>query len=133
MAQRQLFTLPPCGSEVKFIKSKLEPNFEKVIIDMELKDISIQKYPSKGTIIYSNPAAVVVLYSHKVLDDDQKEKITNIYISPNQEDFFFKKEEEDFCYLCNYVEQCMFVEHFSNPEEMYTFMQRSNFFNVFVK
>ena len=83
--------------------------------------------------MYANPTAVVVVYSHMVLDDEKKEKITEIYIAPNQQDFFFKKEKEDLCYLCNYVEPCMFLEHFSNSEEMYYYMQNTNFFNVFVK
>ena len=30
--------LPPSGHKVEFIQSKLEPNFEKVIVDMDLKD-----------------------------------------------------------------------------------------------
>ena len=133
MAQRQLCTLPPCGAKVEFIQSKLEPNFQKVIVDMDLKDINIQNYPASGRVMYSNPSAVVVVYSHLVLDDDKKNKITEIYIAPNQQDFFFKKEKEDLCYLCNYVKPCMFLEHFSNPAEMYYYMQRSKFFNVSVK
>ena len=131
--KRQGAMLPPCGSEVKFTKSMLEPNFQKVIIDMDMKDINIQKCPTSGSVLYSNPTAVVVIYSHMVLDDEQKEKITEIFIAPNQQDFFFKKEKEDLCYLCNYVKPCRFLEHFSNSEEMYYYMQRSNFFNVVVK
>ena len=125
--------LPPSGSKVKFIRSNLEPNFQKVIVDMDLKDICIQKCPATGSVMYANPTAVVVVYSHLVLDDEKKDKITKIYIAPNQQDFFFKKEKEDLCYLCNYVEPCMFLEHFSNSEEMYYYMQSSNFFNVSVK
>ena len=126
----QLSRLPPCGSDAKFFQSNLEPKFEKVIVDMDLKDVNIQRCLPSGRVIYNNPAAIVVVYSHKVLDDEKKEKITEIYVSPNKEDFFFKKESEDYCYLCNYVETCMFLEHFSNTEELYSFMQINNFFNV---
>ena len=92
--KRQGAMLPPCGSEVKFTKSMLEPNFQKVIIDMDMKDINIQKCPTSGSVLYSNPTAVVVIYSHMVLDDEQKEKITEIYIAPNQQDFFLRKRKK---------------------------------------
>ena len=126
-------SLPPCGNKATFIKSKWEPKYQRVIVDIDLKDISIQRCPSHSRALYSDPSAVVVVYSHKVLEDEQKEKIKEIYISPNKEDFFFIKEKEDLCYLCNYVKPCMFVEKFSNPEEMYNFMIKSNFFNVSIK
>ena len=126
----QLSRLPPCDSDAKFFQSNLKPKFEKVIVDIDLKDLNIHRCLPSGRVIYNNPATIVVVYSHKVLEDKKKEKITEIYVSPNQEDYFFKKENEVYCYLCNYVENCMFLEHFSNTGEFYHFMQMNNFFNT---